>query len=94
MTESMAPITHATHAEVLNRLRRIEGQLASIRSMIESGRPCFDVATQLQAAERAVHEAKRIYIHRRLDHFLHVAGDSGHRWSGALDEFKAITRYL
>jgi len=34
---------------VLNRLRRAQGQLAGVISMIEQGRDCKDVVTQLAA---------------------------------------------
>lgn len=39
---------------VLNRLRRAQGQLAGVISMIEAGRDCKDVVTQLAAASRAL----------------------------------------
>ena len=34
---------------VLNRLRRAQGQLAGVITMIESGRDCAEVVTQLRA---------------------------------------------
>lgn len=42
---------------VLNRLRRAQGQLAGVIAMIESGRDCEDVVTQLAAAARALDRA-------------------------------------
>lgn len=39
-------------AAVLNRLRRAQGQLAGVISMIEQGRDCKDVVTQLAAVSR------------------------------------------
>ncbi|WP_280305506.1 metal-sensitive transcriptional regulator [Nocardia neocaledoniensis] len=44
-------------ALVLNRLRRAHGQLAGVISMIESGRDCKDVVTQLAAVSRALDKA-------------------------------------
>jgi DNA-binding FrmR family transcriptional regulator len=44
-------------AQVLNRLRRAQGQLAGVISMIESGRACKDVVTQLAAVSRALDRA-------------------------------------
>ena len=43
--------------EVLNRLRRAHGQLAGVISMIEQGRECKDVVTQLAAVSRALDRA-------------------------------------
>jgi DNA-binding FrmR family transcriptional regulator len=44
-------------ALVLNRLRRAHGQLAGVISMIEQGRDCKDVVTQLAAVSRALDKA-------------------------------------
>jgi len=43
--------------EVLNRLRRAQGQLGGVISMIEQGRDCKDVVTQLAAVSRALDRA-------------------------------------
>ena len=42
---------------VLNRLRRAQGQLAAVVRMIEEGRDCKDVVTQLAAVNRALDRA-------------------------------------
>jgi DNA-binding FrmR family transcriptional regulator len=42
---------------VLNRLRRAHGQLGGVISMIEQGRDCKDVVTQLAAVSRALDKA-------------------------------------
>ncbi|WP_019973114.1 metal-sensitive transcriptional regulator [Mycobacterium sp. 141] len=44
-------------AAVLNRLRRAQGQLAGVIAMIEAGRDCKDVVTQLAAVSRALDRA-------------------------------------
>ncbi|MFC8226777.1 metal-sensitive transcriptional regulator [Streptomyces sp. NPDC057287] len=41
----------------LNRLRRAQGQIAGVIRMIEEGRDCEDVVTQLAAASRALDRA-------------------------------------
>lgn len=43
--------------QVLNRLRRAQGQLAGVISMVESGRDCTEVVTQLAAVARALDRA-------------------------------------
>lgn len=43
--------------EIVNRLRRARGQIDGIITMIESGRSCRDVVTQLAAASRALDRA-------------------------------------
>ncbi len=44
-------------AAVLNRLRRAQGQLAGVISMIEQGRDCREIVTQLAAVSRALDRA-------------------------------------
>ncbi len=44
-------------AQILNRLRRAHGQLAGVISMVEQGRECKDVVTQLAAVSRALDKA-------------------------------------
>ncbi|MET9030207.1 metal-sensitive transcriptional regulator [Nocardia sp. NPDC004168] len=44
-------------ASVLNRLRRAHGQLAGVIAMIEQGRDCKDVVTQLAAVSKALDRA-------------------------------------
>lgn len=41
----------------INRLRRAEGQIAGVIRMLEQGRECKDVITQLAAVSRAVDKA-------------------------------------
>lgn len=42
---------------VLKRLRRAQGQIGGVIKMIEDGRSCSDVITQLAAASRALDRA-------------------------------------
>jgi len=42
---------------VINRLRRADGQLSAVIRMIEEGRDCQDVVTQLAAVVRALDKA-------------------------------------
>ena len=43
--------------QVRNRLRRVEGQIRGIERMLEEGRECRDIVTQLSAATRALEQA-------------------------------------
>ncbi|WP_191833845.1 metal-sensing transcriptional repressor [Pseudomonas fluorescens] len=86
---------HQSHSEIIKRLKRAEGHLRSIVTMIEDGRACVDIAQQLHAVEKAVCQAKRTLIQDHIDHCLeHTVGalTSGER--APLDEFKQITKYL
>jgi len=43
--------------DVVNRLRRIEGQVRGLVDMIQDGRPCEDIALQMSAARKAMDKA-------------------------------------
>jgi DNA-binding FrmR family transcriptional regulator len=43
--------------DVVNRLRRVRGQLDGVIAMIEDGRSCQEVVTQLAAASKALDRA-------------------------------------
>ena len=42
---------------VLNRLRRAQGQLAAVIAMVEDGRDCREIVTQLAAVSKAIDRA-------------------------------------
>jgi uncharacterized protein len=86
---------HRNHPEITKRLRRADGHLHKIIKMIEEGRPCPEVAQQLQAVESAIENAKKALIHDHITHCvnrsLKAAGPAGR---SALREFKLVARYL
>lgn len=86
---------HQTHSGIIKRLKRAAGHLSGVIEMIEAGRPCLDLAQQLQAVESAVANAKRTLIHDHLDHCLERAVGGVTRADRVpIDEFKQITKYL
>ncbi|MFE0456774.1 metal-sensitive transcriptional regulator [Streptomyces sp. NPDC058914] len=55
---------------VVNRLRRAQGQIAGVIKMVEEGRDCEDVVTQLAAASRALDKAGFAILATGLQHCL------------------------
>ncbi|MGC3874612.1 metal-sensing transcriptional repressor [Halomonas sp. GXIMD04776] len=86
---------HQSHDEIIKRLKRADGHLRRVITMIEEARPCVDIAQQLYAVEKAVCQAKRTLIHDHLDHCLeHRVEVIAEGEAASLDEFKQIARYL
>ncbi|TBU90070.1 metal resistance protein [Stutzerimonas kirkiae] len=86
---------HSTHTAIVKRLKRADGHLRSVIEMIEGGRPCLELAQQLHAVEKAIAQAKKTLIQDHLDHCLEQAVDGlDERQQRAVDDFKAITKYL
>jgi DNA-binding FrmR family transcriptional regulator len=89
------PHLHETHPAVVKRLKRADGHLRKVIEMIEAGRPCLDIAQQLQAVESAIVQAKKTLIQDHLDHCLdEVAGSLPREQHEVVEAFKAIARYL
>jgi len=86
---------HETHPAIVKRLKRADGHLRKVIEMIEAGRPCLDVAQQLQAVESAIGQAKKTLIQDHLNHCLDEAiGPLPREQRVAVDAFKAIAKYL
>lgn len=89
----MSNHVHQSHPAMVNRLNRVAGHLRSIVAMIEAGKPCVDIAQQMQAVENAIGSAKKALINDHIDHCLaHAEQGDGPRQ--AIEQFKAISRYL
>lgn len=85
---------HISHPDILKRLKRAYGHLASVMAMIEAGRPCLDLAQQLHAVENAIGNAKRELIQDHMEHCLVDATAGDGKAKAALAEFKALAKYL
>jgi DNA-binding FrmR family transcriptional regulator len=62
--------------DVIKRLRRAEGQLGGVIRMLEAGRDCEDVVTQLAAVSRALDKAGFAIIATGLEQCI-TAGPDG-----------------
>ena len=51
-----------TLADLKNRLRRAEGQVRGVSEMLDKGRDCRDVVTQLTAATKALEQAAFLLV--------------------------------
>ncbi|WP_236242265.1 metal-sensitive transcriptional regulator [Streptomyces sp. CC228A] len=81
-------LTGADLKAVLNRLRRAQGQIAGVIRMIEEGRDCEDVVTQLAAASRALDRAGFAIIATGLEQCVADIG-SGRKNGEGSEEMRA-----
>ena len=86
---------HSTHPAIIKRLKRANGHLAKIISMIEEGRSCIEVAQQMQAVSKAMDNAKKTFINDHIQGCL-TADDLNNKKLAdkKIAEFKEITKYL
>ena len=59
-------MAHINHPAIVKRLKRADGHLQKIIEMIEAGKPCIQLAQQLQAVESGIENAKKALIHDHL----------------------------
>ena len=83
---------HASHPDIILRLKRAEGHLRSVVTMIEAGKPCLDLAQQLHAVEAAISKAKKALIHDHIEHCLEDGRNTDVKT--ALSEMKQLAKYL
>ncbi len=63
-------LAQAETAKAVNRLKRAQGQLAAVIRMMEEGRDCEDIVTQLAAVSRAIDRAGFSVIASGMRHCL------------------------
>jgi DNA-binding FrmR family transcriptional regulator len=60
-------------AEVLTRLKKVEGQIRGLQRMVEADEYCIDILTQISAANAAL---KKVAVQLLNDHISHCVADS------------------
>ena len=94
----MTQATTGTHGyagnkdPLINRLRRIEGQVRGVQGMVEDDRYCIDVLTQISAAQAAL---DKVALGLLDDHARHcVMGAEGEQRVDRTDEMMAAVGRL
>jgi len=80
--------------DLLNRLKRAEGQLRGVQRMIEEGEPCEEIANQLSAVRKALDSTHVrltvVYMQQALEGSLHLDGEASTTLNGLLDEMQTL----
>lgn len=76
--------------DVINRLRRIEGQVRGVVEMIQESRSCEDVALQMSAVRKAMDKA----FYRMMACTMVEAVSESEDEQQAVDEIEKATRLL
>lgn len=71
----MAEQNAQARGEALRRLRRIEGQIRGLQRMVEEGKDCEAILTQLMAARAALDKAGLFIVEYHLDECLRGTAD-------------------
>ncbi len=85
---------HASHPDIIKRLKRANGHLSKIIAMIDQGTPCLEVAQQLQAVYKAVGNAKSTFVHDHIEGCLNGESSSSSELKVMMKEIRDISKYL
>jgi DNA-binding FrmR family transcriptional regulator len=80
---------------VLNRLNKIEGQVRGITRMVDEGRYCIDVLTQIQAVRAALARVETEMLKNHLHHCIEgaiVSGNTGEQRRKAKELIELLGR--
>lgn len=83
--------------KLLNRLNRIEGQVRGVARMVEEGRYCIDVLTQIAAVKAALARVEGEMLKDHLHHCIEgaiVRGDAGEQRKKAAELIELLERTL
>lgn len=64
-------------ADIIKRLRRIEGQVKGIQKMIEEDKNCSDILTQIAAVRAAINKAGSLILEKHSMKCIENATSSG-----------------
>jgi CsoR family transcriptional regulator, copper-sensing transcriptional repressor len=82
----------ATKDQLVKRLRRVEGQVRGVQSMVEDDRYCIDVLTQISAIQAAL---DKVALGLMDDHARHcVVGGADETQAEKTDELMAAVARL
>ncbi|MFW9615894.1 metal-sensing transcriptional repressor [Aquabacterium sp.] len=80
--------------DILNRLKRAEGQLRGIQRMIEEGEPCLPIATQMAAVRKALDSTyvrmTMCFMQQQMEEKLSCAGQEPENMDAMLDEIETL----
>lgn len=68
---------HDAKASRLKRLSRIEGQVRGLARMVEEGRYCIDIVTQIAAVQAALRRVEEDVLRDHISHCVAHAMTSG-----------------
>lgn len=66
-------------SSVLKRFKRIEGQVGGLSRMVEDGRYCIDIVTQISAVRAALRRAEEEILRDHVSHCIEHAISSGNK---------------
>lgn len=88
--------SHKSHSDIVKRLKRANGQIQKIISILEAkNEECITIAQQMQAAYNALGKAKTVLVQSHIEGCIEMDETTKpSRIQKKMKEFKDITKYL
>ena len=81
--------------KLLNRLRRIEGQVRGVRRMIDEEVYCVDILTQISSYIAASEKVASLVLKDHMDHCVRAALEDGTKAEEKVQELQeAVERFI
>ncbi|HOF03585.1 MAG TPA: metal-sensitive transcriptional regulator [Atribacterota bacterium] len=71
--------------KILHRLKKVEGQIRGIQSMLIDNRSCADILAQVSAVHSALNRIKKLLLEEKINAFFSFAEDD-FEYQNSLDE--------
>jgi len=91
--EPIVPRTNEEKQSVINRLKRIEGQVRGIQRMIEEDRYCIDILVQISAINAALKKVGYSVTERHMKHCVNHALKEG-EGDSAIEELLEVMKHF
>jgi len=91
--QPVKPRTDSEKKAVINRLKRIEGQVRGIQKMVEEDRYCIDILVQISAINAALKKVGLSVGERHMKHCVTHAVKSG-EGNEAIDELIEVMKHF
>lgn len=91
--KTMVPRSDEEIVQLTKRLKRIEGQVRGINKMVEEGRYCIDILTQILAVEAAIKKVGFSLVERHTKHCVTKAVADGNGEEAVEELMNVVQRF-
>lgn len=93
MSETTKKTVQPNKQQLLNRLKRIEGQVRGVHQMIENDRYCVDVLHQISAIQSAMNKVSLALLEDHTHHCV-VSAIKGQDGEAAIKELMSVMKTM
>ena len=93
MEESLKTTVQPNKQQLLNRLKRVEGQVRGVHQMVENDRYCVDILHQISAIQSAMNKVSLALLEDHTHHCV-VKAIKGQDGEAAIKELMSVMKTM